>query len=104
MEDIFATLAGGEHFTKIDLSNAYAQVGMEENSRKFLTINTPKGLYEVLRLPYGVKTAPHLFQSIMDQVLQGIPGVCCYIDDILITARGPASYEARSCAGKAEEI
>ena len=94
-EDIFTTLAGGEHFTKIDLSNAYAQVGMEENSRKFLTINTPKGLYEVLRLPYGVKTTPHLFQSIMDQVLQGIPGVCCYIDDILITAPNEAHHLMR---------
>ena len=59
-EDIFATLAGCEHFTKIELLNAYAQVGMEETSQKYLTINTPKGLYEALQLQYGVKTAPHL--------------------------------------------
>lgn len=85
-EDIFATLAGGSQFTKLDLSDAYAQVKVDEKSRKYLTINTVKGLYEVVRLPYGVKTAPHIFQAIMDQVLQGIPGVCCYIDDILITA------------------
>lgn len=85
-EDIFATLAGGCSFSKIDLSNAYLQVRVENKSRKYLTINTVKGLYEVMRLPYGIKTAPHIFQSIMDQVLQGIPGVCCYIDDILITA------------------
>ena len=85
-EDIFATLAGGSQFTKLDLSNAYAQVKVDEKSRQYLTINTVKGLYEVIRLPYGVKTAPHIFQAIMDQVLHGIPGVCCYIDDILITA------------------
>ena len=85
-EDIFATLAGGSQFTKLDLSNAYQQVVVEEKSRKYLTINTLQGLYEVTRLPYGIKTAPHIFQRIMDQVLQGIPGVCCYIDDILITA------------------
>ena len=70
-DDIFATLAGGSLFTKLDLSNAYAQVKMDEKSRQYLTINTVKGLYEVIRLPYGVKTAPHIFQAIMDQVLQG---------------------------------
>ena len=85
-EDIFATLAGGEKFSTIDLSQAYAQVKVEEKSQRYLTVNTIKGLYQVTRLPYGIKTAPHIFQSIMDQILQGIPGVCCYLDDILITA------------------
>ena len=85
-EAIFATLAGGNKFSKIDLSQAYAQVKMDEQSKIYLTINTIKGLYKVNRLPYGIKTAPHIFQSIMDQILQNIPGVCCYIDDILVTA------------------
>ena len=94
-EDIFATLAGGNKFTKIDLSQAYAQVKVSETSRRYLTINTVKGIYEINRLPYGVKTAPHIFQSIMDQILQGIPGVCCYIDDILVTAPSDAEHLKR---------
>ena len=85
-EDLFATLAGGKKFSILDLSQAYAQVRVEERSQKYIVVNTIKGLYQVTRLPYGIKTAPHIFQSIMDQILQGIPGVCCYIDDILITA------------------
>ena len=68
---------------------------MEETSRKYLTINTPKGLYEVLWLLYDVKMAPHLFQLIMDQMLQGIPGVCCYINDILITTPNEAQSLVR---------
>ena len=94
-EEIFATLAGGNKFTKIDLSQAYAQVKVAESSKKFLTINTIQGLYEVQRLPYGIKTAPHIFQAMMDRVLQGIPGVCCYIDDIICTAPTDAEHLQR---------
>ena len=50
-----------------------------------LIINTPKGLFQYTRLPYGVSVAPAIFQSVMDRVHQGIP-VACYLDDILIAA------------------
>ena len=44
-EEIFATLSGGEKFTKIDLSSAYQQLLLEQQSRELVTINTHKGLY-----------------------------------------------------------
>ena len=84
-EDLFATLAGGRKFTKIDLTNAYQQMVLEEESRELVTINTHKGLYRYTRLPFGVASAPALFQKTMDTVLQGLPKVICYLDDILIT-------------------
>jgi hypothetical protein len=92
VDDLFATLAGGVKFTKLDLSQAYAQVKVEESAKRYLAINTVKGLYSVNRLPYGIKTAPQIFQSIMDQILHGIPGVCCYIDDILITGKSDEEH------------
>jgi len=85
-EDLFATLAGGTVFTKLDLSNAYQQLELTEQSRELLTINTHKGLYQYQRLPYGVTTAPAIFQSVMDQMLNGLEHVCCFIDDILISS------------------
>ena len=85
-DDIFSTLAGDSLLQKIDLSNAFNQLKVNESSSKYLTINTTKGLFQPTRLPYGIKTAPIMFQNMMDQILHGIPGVCCYIDDILITA------------------
>ena len=84
-EDLFASLSGGKKFTKLDLSQAYQQLILEEESQKYVTINTHKGLYQYTRLPYGVASAPAIFQRVMDSILQGIPHVICYIDDILVT-------------------
>ena len=84
-EDLFATLAGGKTFSKLDLSHAYNQLELDEESRKFVTINTHRGLYRYWRLPFGVASAPALFQRVMDTILQGMDNVMCFIDDILIT-------------------
>ncbi|KAM7284083.1 uncharacterized protein ISCGN_001186 [Ixodes scapularis] len=85
LEEILAALAGGKYFSKLDLSRAYQQVEMSEDSKKLLTLNTHKGLFAVNRLPFGVASAPALFQRIMDNILKGLPGVICYLDDILVT-------------------
>ena len=84
-DDFFAILAGGKMFSKLDLSQAYQQLTLDEESTKYVTINTHCGLYRYTRLPFGVASAPALFQKLIDVVLQGIPHVICYIDDILVT-------------------
>lgn len=85
IEDIFASLAGGQHFSKIDLAQAYLQMELEESSKKYLTINTHKGLFQYNRLVFGIASAPAVWQRAIDQVLQDIPGTQCYLDDILVT-------------------
>ena len=74
-EDLFATLAGGKTFSKLDLSQAYQQLRLDEESAKYVTVNTHLGLYRYNRLPFGIASAPALFQKLMDTVLQGIPHV-----------------------------
>ena len=79
VQDLFSTLAGR---TVLDLKQAYQQLEVEENSQEYLTINTHKGLYKFTRLPFGVSSAPSIFQAIMDQILQGVSNNICYLDDI----------------------
>ena len=87
IEELFAILGGGTHFTKLDLSHAYQQLLLSEESRKYTTINTHKGLYRYTRLPFGVSTAPAVFQHTMDTLLKGIPNVTVYLDDILVSGQ-----------------
>ena len=67
IEDLFAKLSGGQHFTKLDLSQAHLQLLLDVKSREVVAINTHRGLFRYNRLPFG------------------IPKVVVYLDDILIS-------------------
>lgn len=92
VDEIFADIAGGEKFSKLDLSQAYHQLLLDDESRKYTTINTHMGLYEFLRLPYGVNTAVGLFQRAMETLLKGLKGVSTYLDDILVTGENDEQH------------
>ena len=94
IEDFFTSLVGGKVFSKLDLSHAYLQLPLTEDSQPLLTVNTHKGLYRYLWLPFGVSSAPALFQRTMETLLQGLPQVCVYLDDILATGRSHQEHMA----------
>ena len=95
INDLFASLAGGQSFSKLDLASAYLQIPLDEASQKVLTINTHKDLYKYKRLPFGVSAAPAIFQRTMETILQGLPRVCVYLDNLLIT--GKSNEEHLNC-------
>ena len=75
IEDLFSTLAGGKVFSNIDLSQAYQQLPLADESKQYVVINTHKGLFRFTRLPFGVSSAPGIFQR-----------VSVYLDDILLSS------------------
>ncbi|XP_058811146.1 uncharacterized protein K02A2.6-like [Topomyia yanbarensis] len=83
-EDIFAKLANCKVFSQTDLSDAFLQVEVDEQSRHLLTINTHRGLYHYNRLPPDVKIAPGAFQQLIDTMLAGLKGTCGYLDDVVV--------------------
>ena len=84
-ENLFADLSGGKYFTKLDLSNVYLQLPLSNAAKKYVTINTYKGLFQYNRLPFGIASAPAIFQRTMETLLRGQAGVSVYVDDILVT-------------------
>ncbi|CAF3938147.1 unnamed protein product, partial [Rotaria sp. Silwood1] len=90
--DLFVALNGGTLFSKIDFSEAYLQVELDDDSKELLVINTHKGLFRFNRLPFGIASAPSIFQKIMDQMLSGLEGTACYLDDIIVTGKNKIDH------------
>ena len=86
IEYIFATLAAGQHFSKMDLRQAYLQMEVEEESKKLLTINTSQCLFHYHRLLFGVASTAAIWQRTIEQVLDGIQS-WCILDDMVITGK-----------------
>ncbi|XP_011699197.1 PREDICTED: uncharacterized protein K02A2.6-like [Wasmannia auropunctata] len=87
IDELFASMAGGRIFSKIDLKQAYLQLPLAEQDREILTLNTHKGLYKCNRLMYGIASAPAIWQRIIENILNGIPGVAVFLDDIRVSGK-----------------
>ncbi|CAC5383037.1 unnamed protein product [Mytilus coruscus] len=85
IDDIFANLNGGIQYTKMDLKQAYLQLEVDEDCKDLLTINTHRGLYRYNRMALGIASAPAIWQRTIEQILSGIPGTQCLLDDMIIT-------------------
>ena len=91
-EDLLTTLGGSQKFTKLDISQAYQQLLLQDESKQYTTINTHKGLYQYNRLPFGVSSAPGIFQRTMENLLHGIPCVIVRVDDILVGGKDDVDH------------
>lgn len=83
-DELFASMAGGVISSKIDLLQAYLQMEVRLEDRHLLTLNTHKGLYRYNRLIYGIASAPAIWQRTIESILEDIPGVAIFLDDIRI--------------------
>ena len=92
IDAIFSKLNKGERFTKIDLSQAYNQFELDEESKNILVLNTTKGLYKINRMPFGISSASALCQKFISQLFTGMEGVVNFQDDLLVTANDDESH------------
>ena len=94
MEDILPELAKARVFSKVDLKSGFWHVTLDEESSKLTTFQTPFGRYRWCRLPFGTCVSSEIFQKRLLQALEGLPGVHCIADDVLICGRGETTEEA----------
>jgi len=87
MLDFAHRLAGCTVFSKIDLRKGYWQVPVREEDIPKTAVITPFGLYEFLRMPFGLRNAGSSFQRMMDRMLLGLPYAYCYLDDLRVASK-----------------
>ena len=84
VEEPLVQLSGATVFSKIDANCGFWQIPLTERSRPFTTFIIPFGRYCFNKLPFGICSAPEHFQKQMNNILSGLPGVLCHMDDVLI--------------------
>ena len=79
-----AQLSNASVFTKLDANSGFWQISLAKESRHLTTFITPFGRFCFNHLPFGITSAPEYFQRKMPQLLEGLEGVVCMMDDDLI--------------------
>lgn len=95
VEETLSKISEGKVFTKLDANSGFHQIQLDDESSKLTTFITPFGRFKFQRLPYGISSAPEYFQKKMDTILQGLDGVVCHMDDILVFGKDKAEHDAR---------
>ncbi len=86
--DFSAWVTGCKFFLKINF-----QIFMHPDDIPKTAIITPFGLFEFLRLPFGLRNARSTFQGMMDWVLAEFPIVFAYLDDIVVASKSLEQHE-----------
>ena len=92
--DVLPELATAKVFSKVDLSHGYWHCVLDEESTLLTTFTTPFGRFKWLRLPFGLSVSSEIFQKRLLQSLEGLTGIACIADDILIYGVGDSLEEA----------
>ncbi|KAL0175066.1 hypothetical protein M9458_031034, partial [Cirrhinus mrigala] len=85
LDDILHRLAGSTVFSSLDAASGFWQIPLDEESARLTTFITPLGRFCFKRLPFGVTSAPEIFQRKMCELLRDHEGTIVYMDDILVS-------------------
>ena len=98
VDDTLALLSGATIFSKLDANSGFWQIPLSKESRPLTTFITPFGRFHFNKLPFGISCAPELFQRRMNQMLEGLEGVVCLVDDVLVFGSNREEHDTRLVA------
>ena len=94
-EDVTRHLSGSEYFSTLDAASGFLQIPLDQESSLLTTFITPFGRYCFNRVPFGITSAPEIFQRKMSDLLKGLPGTRVIMDDILVHGRSLEEHDIR---------
>ena len=94
IEEVVADMPQAKVFSVLDATSGYWQVKLDEASSKLCTFNTPFGRYRFTRLPFGIKSAPDVFQNYMSELFADVEGVKVIVDDLLVWGKDDEEHDA----------
>ena len=94
IEDIATRLHGAKVFTVLDVRHGFWHVRLDERSSYLTTFNTPFGRYRYKRMPFGISSAPEVFQKKMHELIEGLHGIEVVADDFVVVGYGNTVDEA----------
>ncbi|XP_052261000.1 uncharacterized protein K02A2.6-like [Dreissena polymorpha] len=93
IDDVIPNIPGSTVFSVLDAKSGFLQIKLDDASSNISTFNTQIGRYMWLRHPsVGIKSAPEIYQKIMDETLEGIDNAYVIFFDILIAERDIAHH------------
>ena len=87
-------LCNAKCFSLVDVRDGFLHIPLDDESALMTTMHTSYGRYRWLRLPFGISSAPEEFQKRLMTALEGLDGVICIADDILVFGEGEDSHKA----------
>ena len=93
VDHTLAQLGGAKVFTKLDANSGFSQIELSKESALLTTFITPFGRFCFNRLPFGITLAPEYFQKRMSEILSGLEGVVCMVDDVLVHGRTQEEHD-----------
>ena len=94
IEDVATRLHGAKVFTKLDVRNGFWHIKLDDSSTYLTTFNTPFGRYRWKRMPFGIRSAPEVFQRRMHELIEGMPHVEVIADDFVVVGYGETMEQA----------
>jgi len=95
VEDVISRMPNAKVFSVLDANHGFWQVKLAKDSSKLATFNTPFGRYSYTRLPFGIASAPEVFQNVMSHLFQDIEGVEVIVDDLVVWGEDVEQHDVR---------
>lgn len=93
VDEISSKLSRKKFFTVLDMRDGYWQIELDTPSSELCSFGTPFGTYQFLRMPFGISSAPEVFQKKNYELFGDISGVGLYFDDLIVTGETEEEHD-----------